>query len=67
MVLISTHDSGGPGDGMVRKAVIFLARIQIRRYANDRCKVFFVRGCSFVLSYLGILFLLANRQLNITK
>ena len=30
-------------------------------------KFFFVRGCSFVLSYLGILFLLANRQLNITK
>jgi hypothetical protein len=23
-------------------------------------KFFFVRGCSFVLSYLGILFLLAN-------
>ena len=30
-------------------------------------KIYFVRGCSFVLSYLGILFLLANRQLNITK
>ena len=30
-------------------------------------KFCFVRGCSFVLSYLGILFLLANRQLNITK
>ena len=30
-------------------------------------KFFFVRGCSFVYSYLGILFLLATRQLNITK
>jgi hypothetical protein len=30
-----------PYDGCVAKAVIFLARRRIRRYANDRCEVFF--------------------------
>ena len=53
---------------VVAKAVIFLACGQIRKYAQmTGAKFVFVRGCSFVLSYLGILFLLANRQLNITK
>jgi hypothetical protein len=41
--------------------VIFLARRQIRSTQMTGAKFCFVRGCSFVYSYLGILFLLANR------
>ena len=45
--------------------MIFLARDRYTDTQMTGAKFYFVRGCSFVNSYLGILFLLANRQLNI--
>ena len=64
---ILSTDGRSTFDNFAPKAVIFLEKRRIRKYAEDGCEVFFCSQLFFCVFVPAGLFLLAISPLNITK